>query len=354
MKKILLLLLCWFIAFLSYGQVKIDKNWDKQLKKTDDLFKDYIDEISAAAIIVHEDTLQFVKIYGGNITDKSNFYSLGKLSKYITAIGILKLVETGEIKLHDKLSKYFGNLTFADSITIEHLLLQKSALPLLPRNINYLNNKEILEFLESSSRRGTPGEKTFHNDIDYYLLSRIIEKEYKKGYVSFLEKKIFKPIGIKNSIIIDQQYKDFDMLPNAYVVNDSNITELKPNLEIILPGANGIFLTPEDLAVFIIELNKGNIVSKQTLNNTYAKAYFDDSEIDQREDYGLFGLKRNVYNTNYFLEIGFDQFGSQANIRIPEDNINVVLLTNQPGSFLKKNTILLSNIFSNKFLFPGK
>jgi CubicO group peptidase (beta-lactamase class C family) len=349
------LVLFLFSIYISFGQSK--KDWENKLNKAEAIFEDYNNsKISIAALVVNNDTVQYIKKFGEESTDYSQLFGLGKISKYFTAVSILKLVERGEVKLSDNLSKYFSEFSgFADSITVEELLVHKSGLPFLPQNINCLSKKETDEFLKNSTLKKDYIGKTIYNDLDYYLLSRIIDKKYKKGYAQFIKKEILKPIGIKNVIIIDHSFNNFEALPVGYVMRDSVFQELKPAYNRILQGASGIFISIEDLSKFIISLNKGELISKELGSNLYSVSYLDDSKNESRGMYGLNGIKESVYRTNYFYDGGFSDFGSQSAIRIPVVNVNVILLTNQPGVFgLRKKTILLSNIFSGKFLYPGK
>lgn len=349
-----LLILLFFSIIYCFGQT--NKDLEKKLAKAEAIFADYNNsEISVAALVINNDTVRFLRSYGAN-SSINKLYGLGKISKYFTAISILKLAEEGDLKLSDKLSNYFTDFSdFTDSVTIEQLLIYKSGLPFLPRNINYLNRNEIDGFLKGVFLNENFKDKTIFNDLNYYLLSRIVEKIYKKGYVKFIKREILKPINVKNVIIIDHNFNDFNDLPHGYVIRDSILQEIKPSYNKILPGVSGVFLSIDDLSKFIISLNKGEIISKETFKNLYSVAYLDDTDNNLRGMYGLNGIKQSVYGTNYFYEGGFSDFGTQSSLRVPIVNTNVILLTNQPGVFgIRKKAILLSNIFSGKFLYPGK
>lgn len=354
MKRFVSFLIVLFSIHTCFGQS--NRHWEDKLIKAEAIFEDYNNsKISIAVLVVNNDTVQYLKNFGRESVN-SQLFGLGKISKYFTAVSILKLVESGEVRLSDNLSKYFSEFSrFADSVTVEQLLIHKSGLPFLPQNINYLSKKEIDEFLKKATLEKDFIGKTIYNDLDYYLLSRLIDKKYKKGYAQFVKKEILKPLGIKNVVLIDHAFKNFEALPKGYIIKDSILQDNKPAYDRILQGASGVFISIEDLSEFIVSLNKGEIIDKSSFNNLYAISYFDDSKNELRGMYGLTGIKESVYHTNYFSDGGFSDFGSQLSIRIPVVNVNVIVLTNQPGIFgLRKKTILLSNIFSGKFLFPGK
>lgn len=344
-----------FSICTCFGQS--NKDLEKKLKKAEAIFEDYNDsKISITALVVNNDTVQYIKKFGEGSSDYNQLFGLGKISKYFTAVSILKLVESGNVKLSDKLSKYFSGFSgFSDSVTIEQLLIHKSGLPFLDQDINFSNKKAIDEFLKNVTFNKDYIGKTIFNDLDYYLLARIIDKKYKKGYARYIKKEVLKPIGIKNAIIIDHTFKDFELLPKGYVFRDSVLQYLQPTYNKILQGASGIFMSVGDLSKFIISLNKGEIVSKELFGNLYSVSYLDGSKNELRGMYGLNGIKESVYGTNYFYDGGFSDFGTQSAIRIPSVNANVIVLTNQPGVFgFRKKTILLSNVFSGKFIYPGK
>lgn len=60
-------------------------------------------------------------------------YQYGSITKQFTAALILKLQEEGKLNLDDKLSKYYPQFRFADSVNLRHLLTHTSGI------FNYTN-----------------------------------------------------------------------------------------------------------------------------------------------------------------------------------------------------------------------
>jgi CubicO group peptidase (beta-lactamase class C family) len=60
--------------------------------------------------------------------DKNTGYQIGSISKLITAVMLLQLVEQGKLSLTDPLSKFYPDIPNAKKITIRHMLNHTSGL----------------------------------------------------------------------------------------------------------------------------------------------------------------------------------------------------------------------------------
>ena len=148
-------------------------------------------------------------------------FRIASISKPITAVAILKLVEEGKLKTSDKIldilkyePHFEGDAKFDErwkDVTIAHCLAHtggwdrnvsydpmfqahrmaksmKIDLPILPEHIIRYQLGQKLDF--------TPGERYAYSNFGYSLLGRVIEKISGKPYEEYVKEEVLKPLGI--------------------------------------------------------------------------------------------------------------------------------------------------------------
>lgn len=131
-------------------------------------------------------------------------------------MGIVQLEKEGKLSYNDPLTKYFPELSFYKPITIDNLLHHTSGLPdymsLFDKNWDkkkFATNKDVVEMLAKYKPEllFVPGDKYEYSNTGYALLGLIIEKVSKQSYGDYLNKKIFKPLGMANTRVYRSRYK---------------------------------------------------------------------------------------------------------------------------------------------------
>ncbi|MCT3762157.1 serine hydrolase domain-containing protein [Elizabethkingia anophelis] len=213
MKKVIIL----FIAVSSfvYGQKE---------KKLDSLFTSLYaaKEFNGNVLVAEKGKVIYEKSFGlanektKQKLDKNTVFELASVSKQFTAMGIVQLEKEGKLSYNDPLTKYFPELSFYKPITIDNLLYHTSGLPdymsLFDKNWDkkkFATNKDIVEMLAKYKPEllFVPGDKYEYSNTGYALLGLIIEKVSKQSYGDYLNKKIFKPLGMANTRVYRSRYK---------------------------------------------------------------------------------------------------------------------------------------------------
>ncbi|HFK5560638.1 TPA: serine hydrolase domain-containing protein [Elizabethkingia anophelis] len=213
MKKVIIL----FIAVSSfvYGQKE---------KKLDSLFTSLYaaKEFNGNVLVAEKGKVIYEKSFGlanektKQKLDKNTVYELASVSKQFTAMGIVQLEKEGKLSYNDPLTKYFPELSFYKPITIDNLLHHTSGLPdymsLFDKNWDkkkFATNKDIVDMLAKYKPEllFVPGDKYEYSNTGYALLGLIIEKVSKQSYGDYLNKKIFKPLGMANTRVYRSRYK---------------------------------------------------------------------------------------------------------------------------------------------------
>jgi D-alanyl-D-alanine carboxypeptidase len=129
------------------------------------------------------------------VTNKT-FFNACSVTKTLTSLAIMQLVEKGKVKLSDNASQYLEKYPFAKEITIQQFLSHTSGLANpIPLKWAYLHEEETSfnydEFindvlLANSKLKYEPGEKFAYSNLNYLPLGKIIEKVSGMSYRDYV------------------------------------------------------------------------------------------------------------------------------------------------------------------------
>jgi CubicO group peptidase (beta-lactamase class C family) len=207
----------------------------EELKPFNDLMNSFMKKhkIPGGALAVTKDgRLIFARGFGyADVEAKipvqpTSLFRIASLSKPITAVAVMQLIEKGLLKDSDKIA---DALQFQDhlpdsvrlhpdwqKITIAQLLTHTAG---WDRSVDFdpmLFSKRIIEALHTSPPASPwdiitfmaprplqfePGTKYVYSNFDYCLLGRIIEQKTRQDYQDYVKEAVFRPLGIHNSQI---------------------------------------------------------------------------------------------------------------------------------------------------------
>ncbi|MDX1810946.1 MAG: serine hydrolase domain-containing protein [Gammaproteobacteria bacterium] len=162
-------------------------------------------------VVVNKDSVIFnrnvglSKIEENILLDSNDTMAAFSMTKILTAIAILQLVERNKISLDDKASDYIEH-PYNPEISIRHLLSHTSGIPnpiplkwvhLAKSHANFDERAALIKVLqENPDLNSSPGEKYSYSNIGYWLLGKIIEKVSGKTYSDYVSKNIFEAVGL--------------------------------------------------------------------------------------------------------------------------------------------------------------
>ena len=143
---------------------------------------------------------------GKPVTPQTQFY-IGSVSKSITALAVMKLVDRGDIDLDAPVQTYIPWFQVADpevskQITIRNLLNHSSGLSEKgdPNSTAYTANLEeqvrLMQYVKPVYKPGTTFE--YYNQ-NYRILGYVVEVVSGKPYGEFLRENIFLPLGMMDT-----------------------------------------------------------------------------------------------------------------------------------------------------------
>jgi len=279
---------------------------------------------------------------------KDTKYQIASVTKMITAILVLKLVEGGKLKLDSKLSNFYPEIPNSEKITIKNLLEHTSGLGNFAiKNgviwvIEKATDKEIFREIETQGISFEPNEKVVYSNSAYILLRMIIEQKYKKDYNKIVIQEITKPLHLNNFASIKSNptntFKSYKFIENWTEIKDIEYSNVI--------GVGDIASTTKDMNTLITSLFQYKLIKKETLELM--------KPIVGKEDWGR-GLALFPYGENFFFGHSGDVLGSHSRlIYNPKDQISIAYSTNGeriPANIFVEN---ITNIIYNKeFTLPN-
>lgn len=202
--------------------------------------------------------------------DNKSLFRMGSITKSFVALGIIKLIEEGQIKLTDELKKIAPEVPFTNQweaknpIQIVHLLEQTTGFDDVKLHSMYnLSGKEnkgiesVLVQKNSLITRWKPGERHSYCNPNYAILGYIIEKITGQDYDKYLTQTILEPLGMVHSNFnINSQNPALDT--REYLLKNETLS-----VTLMSAAVGSLWSSTDDMIPFLkLFLNKGDTLFK--------------------------------------------------------------------------------------------
>jgi len=251
---------------------------ESNLREISDLLQQLIDDGSVAGMVagvarqgkvVYLESRGWQDIESQQSMQESSIFQIRSMSKPITAVAAMQLVEQGKMALSDPVSKYIPRFGYmfvlinpdepflsaerkpSREITIEDLLLNTSGLS--HRNSPFYQQRRVRSRGDSLAQLsnkvagvpliGDPGAQ-FQYSISLTIVGRIIEIVSGQGFDAYLQENIFDPLDMADTGFYIPEEKT-DRMARIYLAPAENqlLTDLVPSLRIVTGNSNAIFHT---------------------------------------------------------------------------------------------------------------
>jgi CubicO group peptidase (beta-lactamase class C family) len=275
--------------------------------------------------------------------NNKTLFSIQSLSKQITVVAILTAVQDGILDLDTPISKYLPGYKlkskFEESpenkITLRLLLCHQAGFDHGLSDDNTVELKDLT--LEQHVRKIAEkelihpvGEQFSYSNIGYDLAGYILQKVLGISFGKYVERKVFKPLGMKNSFLVGSEIRKHENHAVGYKKDVQDLSSVPP-----FPSC-GLYCDIEDMVKFVqFNINKGKVdrqtILKQDILNEMYKVPFDKS--GKNEGYALgIGVAHRKFNGNIipiYVHSG-DGYGFSSDIFMaPDAGLGTVILTNQ-------------------------
>jgi CubicO group peptidase (beta-lactamase class C family) len=263
-------------------------------------------------VFVENRDIKWKKTYGfSNLqtsekVSNNTVFTGASLSKPLTAVAALSLVETESLNLDEDVNKWLvewkvpdNEFTKNQKVTLRHLISHRAGI----RNdlwSSYLPEQETPNLHQmlagqppsvdpATTVNAIPGSKEQYSNPGYSIIQKLIEDVTQNKFEDVMDELIFKPSVMKSSTF--QQPMPRSLMRRKATGYDQN---LKPFTYKLFPykAAGGVWTTPTDVAQFIITLFDDldgahkilsraitqEIFSKTPIRLAFAKLYNNDSD----------------------------------------------------------------------------
>jgi CubicO group peptidase (beta-lactamase class C family) len=261
-------------------------------------------------------------------------FRIGSITKQFIASGILKLQEEGRLSVNDKLSKYFSDFPRAGEVNVHQLLTHTSGIHSYTNKDGFLSdvvkpatNEKVVDYFKNDEYDFNPGERYQYNNAGYFLLGLIIEKITGENYGDYLKKTFFDPIGMTNTGVYSTRINLTNEALGYEKSNDTYKRALNWNMD-WAGGAGSLYSTTEDLYKWNEALFNNRVLKPESMKAAFTPVVLNNGSTPPGVKYG-YGWGLNDYRgvSSIGHSGGLHGFISQL-LRIPKENITVVMLTN--------------------------
>lgn len=179
---------------------------------------------AAVLLVAHKGKILVEQAFGRLSRDagsppcrSDSVFLVASISKPVTALAVMCLVEQGKIRLDDPAQKFLPEFKGEgrERITLRNLLSHSSGLPdMLPNNIELRRAQAALSQFAVETLRTPllfePGSQVSYQSMGVLLAAEIVERITGKSLDAFLQQEVFKPLkmhhssmGLRNCLIAD-------------------------------------------------------------------------------------------------------------------------------------------------------
>ncbi|WP_223840615.1 serine hydrolase domain-containing protein [Bacillus cereus] len=295
--------------------------------------------------------------YKGNINNDTKF-EIGSNSKAFTGLGIMKLVRQGKLSLDDNIKKYIPWLHFeynnkTVNILIKDFLNHKSGIPSNSiASIPITSDTNGLEYtvkkLNGMNLNRLPGSQFEYATINYDVLGLIIERISGETYANYMEKEIFKPLGLSHTSINIKKTEE-----NTQGYKRGFFTNFKYNAPVYAGNVPAGYISSNiiDMSKWLqIQLN--NNIELSNINNLILESHDINNSIDGTLNYSS-GWIINKINNELFHGGNNPNYSSFILLN-KENNFGVAVLTNTNSVYSIRIAYGIQNLlYSTKTELPS-
>jgi serine beta-lactamase-like protein LACTB, mitochondrial len=298
--------------------------------------------VGLAVGIIRAGKIIYLKGYGladrenGTQVSTNTLFRWASISKPVTAIAAMQLMEQGKLGLEDDVRKYVPEFTeHGSKVTIRQLMCHQGGIvhysngPVVrtPRQYDqphpYADVTLALDTFKDSPLVNQPGEKFAYSTHGYILLSAAVQRAGGAAFFDQVQTRINQPLG---GLLIKPDYQWLDLSDRAVgyrriggkVVRDTD-TDVSWKL-----GGGGFISRIGDLAGFATGLINGSLISKESEKLMWTRQSTATGE-------SKYGLGFTVEEQNGTLKISHNGSQEKARTRMviyPEQKHGIVVMCN--------------------------
>lgn len=284
--------------------------------------------------------------------DSKTVFNVASLSKQFTAACMALLILDGKVSLDDPVKKYIKAMAeYPEELQIKHLIYMTSGLPEYYQQdrasgagwsgLEYFDvDTAIVASLQAGKLEYEPGTKWTYSNINYMLLSKIVEQVSGQTFARFAEERLFKPLGMLSTCVNDDIFQVIPrralgynhrneentgwMREYGYLKSDRETGYLQINRNSPHYGGSGVYTSLEDMLKW-----QRNFETREFGGDAFYELMHRRMKFEHEKDNDAFGLFFGDFNGHEIVayEGGDWGFSSYA-MRFTKEKAIVVCFSN--------------------------
>ncbi len=320
--------------------------------------------ISEGGVIAYQGSFGVSNINPIDSLQLDSKFRLASVSKQFTAMGIIKLKESGLLNYDQEIKDFIPEIPYS-GITIRQLLNHTSGLPdyVSLMNENWKpdlesydperlisGNQDIIDMLVrmKPSIRFKPGEKWEYSNTGYVLLATLVQRVSGKPFEDYLREQVFLPAGMMNTSVYNYvPGHDGNMTSRVYGFRLDSVNGFISTDAHFLnkaQGDGGIYSTLEDLFNWDRILCTNELISGESRTEAFTPGKLNNGD-ETEYGFGWFVDKNSKGQTVVFHAGGWVGFQTYI-YRDLEKQDCIIILSNHSSIYLERIFFALKKILN--------
>jgi CubicO group peptidase (beta-lactamase class C family) len=304
--------------------------------------------------ILHKGRLEWSHSYGfadeesRRRTTTETIYPIMSLTKMVTGIMFLQLVERGRVHLTDQVERYVPEIKkipnpfpWAPPITLIQLAIMTSGIEANQPSDREMPGvlqtdpweKQLVAALPYLKYDYEPGTKREYSNISYCILGLALSRAVNQPFTSYVQNEILKPLGMQDttfSVAHDSEPR----IAHGYFLGDPNssASQVQNSVHELQLPAGGLLSTLQDLVKLMrFQLGEGpnTVLSRQTLEDSFMSIVPSDGDLRYGDGVGFAAVRNADSPLTALGHGGLRRAGFVASYEFDRSNrTGVILLTN--------------------------
>lgn len=268
----------------------------------------------------------------------STIYRVGSVSKLFTDIGIMQLVERGELQLDAPITDYLPDFhpknPFGKPITLRELMSHRAGLVREPPVGHYFDPSEptlaaTVKSLNATSLVYEPGTHTKYSNAGITVAGYVLERLKGEPYAKYLKQAVLDPMGLENSAFEPSPQLARD-LAKAFMWTYDGRTFAAPTFQLGIGPAGCLYTNVTDLGRFLSILlargrgPNGQVLKPETLEQMWQPQFAKPGET---AGFGI-GFRLSKFEGHRLVGHGGAIYGFATELAaLPDEKLGVVAVT---------------------------
>jgi CubicO group peptidase (beta-lactamase class C family) len=268
-----------------------------------------------------------------------SLFDLASVSKHITGVALLTLVEKGKLKVDQPVVDYLKDFAVSVKgrpVTLLDLLHHVSGLADYTSDdwdgtdeeFASLTTEGHLKWLNGTRPRRAPGVKYEYNNSEYALLALIVERVSRQSFAQYVHEHLFAPAGMTHTVVLDGTGKLPSSVVKGYATNEKGKVK-RSSSPTVITGDGSVYTSVRDLALWDKALREHSIISRRSQELAWSNGHYDNGRPIRDDDGDGYGFGWVLERKRHVVSHSGSWGGTSTYLLLDlEEGLTVAILSN--------------------------